>query len=114
MYRNCMQKRNCGCNMNETVVDPRMEQLCSNVINSYDDYDSCSCGFDEESAFPTNYMFGQSYVPFQTMNQTFRPCVGLKMGTIFPELVSPYTPGQSMREIEYLANNSIGGGCNGR
>ena len=48
------------------------------------------------------------------MNQTFIPCVGLKMGTIFPELVSPYMPGQSQREIEYIRNtNQIKEGCNG-
>lgn len=47
------------------------------------------------------------------MDKTFIPSVGLKMGTIFPELVSPYMPGQSMREIEYLkATNPIKGGCN--
>jgi len=47
------------------------------------------------------------------MDKTFKPCVGLKMGTIFPELVSPYMPGQSMKEIEYLEEtNKIGEGCN--
>lgn len=36
------------------------------------------------------------------------------MGTIFPELVSPYMPGQSQREIEYIRNmNQIKEGCNG-
>lgn len=35
------------------------------------------------------------------------------MGTIFPELVSPYMPGQSLAEIEYLkATNPIKEGCN--
>ena len=74
----------------------------------------CECGFDEEcGAFPANYMFGQSYVPIQIMNKTFTPEVGLKMGTIFPELVSPYMPGQSMAEIEYIRKtNRIGEGCN--
>ncbi len=50
--------------------------------------DNCECGFDEEdNAFPTNPMFAQSYVPWQTMDRTFLPSVGLKMETIFPELV---------------------------
>ena len=41
------------------------------------------------------------------------PCCGLKMGTIFPELVSPYRPGQSMEFNDYLrARNEIGEGCN--
>ena len=35
------------------------------------------------------------------------------MGTIFPELVSPYCPNQSLEEINYLKRtNQIGGGCN--
>lgn len=46
-------------------------------------------------------MFGQSYVPIQRMTTTFRPCTGLKMGTIFPELVDPYTAGQSMEEDQF-------------
>ena len=72
---------------------------------------------DEEpvsNMFPSNPMLGQSYVPLQEMNRTFTPCCGLKMGTIFPELVSPYMPGQSMAENDYLRrNNEIGEGCNG-
>ena len=57
--------------------------------------------------------FGQSYVPIQRMNETFTPRVGLKMGTIFPELVSPYVPGQSLAENVYLrCNNEIKEGCN--
>ena len=76
--------------------------------------DCCECGFDEEyNVFPENPMLGQSYVPMQYMDQTFKPCVGLKMGTIFPELVSPYTPCQSMREIDYIREtNIIKEGCN--
>ena len=45
----------------------------------------------------------QSYVPWQVMGETFNPEVGLKMGTIFPELVSPYSPGDSQRVMEYLS-----------
>ena len=38
---------------------------------------------------------------------------GLKCGTIFPELVSPYSPGDSMRQNQYLeTTNTIGEGCN--
>ncbi len=76
--------------------------------------DCCKCGFEEkDNVFPENPMLGQSYVPIQYMDKTFKPCVGLKMGTIFPELVSPYMPGQSMNEIKYLsATNTIKEGCN--
>ncbi len=92
-----------------------LENKCDNMCmpcNSYND--DCECGFDEEiGVFPQNPMLAQSYVPTQYMDRTFRPCVGLKMGTIFPELVSPYYPGQSMEEIAYIeATNKIGEGCN--
>lgn len=79
------------------------------------DNSNCGCGFNEEiNLFPNNPMLAQSYVPIQYMDKTFVPCCGLKMGTIFPELVSPYRAGQSMQEIDYLrARNEIGEGCNG-
>ena len=91
-----------------------MEKQCDNVVSYEDAYDGCQCGFEEEdNVFPENPMLGQSYVPIQYMDKTFKPCVGLKMGTIFPELVSPYMPGQSMNEIEYLAaTNTVKEGCN--
>lgn len=112
---------NCNCNKENNVIE---EKLCSNVSN-YDDclanynlnYNKCACcecGYDEaDNGFPENPMFGQSYVPVQRMNKTFKPCVGLKMGTLFPELVSPYMPCQSIAENEYIAaTNKIKGGCN--
>ena len=116
MYRNYMQRRSCctcnqQCNNNE---EDMIDTTCEYVQNTIDMQDDCECGFDEEdNLFPTNPMFAQSYVPWQTMDKTFTPCVGLKMGTIFPELVSPYMPGQSMEEIEFIRNaNTIGMGCN--
>ena len=57
---------------------------------------------NQRSVFPRNPELGQSYVPIQYMDKTFKPEVGLKLGTIFPELVRPYSPLQSMREIKYL------------
>lgn len=117
--------RNCSCmnnNYQENLCDEQndiIEQQCSNVNNcsscNHNNYvDCCECGFDEEyNVFPENPMLAQSYVPIQYMDKTFKPCVGLKMGTIFPELVSPYEPCQSMREIEYIASrNTIKEGCN--
>ena len=48
-----------------------------------------------------------------SVSYTHLPDVGLKMGTIFPELVSPYMPCQSMHKIEYLRmSNEIKEGCN--
>ena len=124
MY-NRFRNRNCMyCNNNNQVL----EDVCDDVSNyntasnnncdmdccEMNNYD-CGCGFDtEESVFPTNPMLAQSYVPIQTLDKTFTPCCGLKNGTIFPELVSPYEPCDSMRFIDYLKRrNSIGEGCNG-
>ncbi len=120
MYRSC---RKCHCMNNSyqennnnscDMENDMMETNCQNVV-SYSQYeDGCSCGFDEElNLFPENPMLAQSYVPIQYMDKTFKPCVGLKMGTIFPELVSPYVPGQSMEEINFIREmNTIGKGCN--
>lgn len=116
MFRNrkcyCMNNsyQNNSCELQEDIL----ENKCDNV-NSYENYDeSCSCGFDEEyNMFPENPMLAQSYVPIQYMDKTFKPCVGLKMGTIFPELVSPYVPCQSIEEIDFIRKtNTIGKGCN--
>ena len=115
MQRHC--KWNCNCmwvNQNDNC-DDKYETKCSNVANEREGYnDNCMCGFDEEeNLFPTNPMFGQSYVPWQRMKKTFVPEVGLRMGTIFPELVNPYCPGQGMEEIKYIEQtNTIGKGCN--
>lgn len=104
-------------NMDQTANQGVMENMCDNVVSPAQDYNSnCSCGFDDDytdNVFPENPNLGQSYVPIQTMNETFKPCVGLKHGTIFPELVSPYMPGDSMKQIKYIEKtNSIGEGCN--
>lgn len=99
-------------NQNDNMM---FSKVCSAFDNNIIKPNSCACGFDMNvtSNFPDNPMYGQSYVPIQTMNRVFNPEVGLKMGTIFPELVSPYAPCQSIREIEYLKNsNQIGEGCN--
>ena len=107
--------RRCRCmyNMNNYSQDV-LEDKCSNVSTTQNYNDECECGFDEEyDVFPTNPMLAQSYVPIQIMDKTFKPCVGLKHGTIFPELVSPYEPGQSMEEIAFIERtNKIGEGCN--
>ena len=117
---NCMY-----CNNNNNQV---LEDVCDDISNyniasnnncnmnccEMNNYDY-GCGFDtEESVFPSNPMLAQSYVPIQTLDKTFTPCCGLKNGTIFPELVSPYEPCDSMRFINYLKmRNTIGEGCNG-
>ena len=121
MFRRRYQR--CYCMNNDTTCTSNnsnvLEDKCDNVCPcEYEECDTneCKCGFDEDyemSVFPENPMLAQSYVPWQYMDKTFKPCVGLKMGTIFPELVSPYMPCQSMRTLEYLeATNTIGEGCN--
>lgn len=111
--RRCFVMHNPGCNDNS-----ELETLCQNVPNNNNSQSyncNCNCGFDEDEddGFPTNPMFAQSYVPVQVMNETFMPCSGLHKGTIFPELVSEYCPGQSMAEIQYLMDtNPIKEGCN--
>ncbi len=110
-------KRHCCCNNSANNYDNESvdEEISpsSNICHTLET--NCSCGFDmdSEAVFPVNPTLAQSYVPIQRMNKIFSPEVGLKMGTIFPELVSPYSPGQSIQEIEYLkATNPIGEGCN--
>ena len=114
MYRNCQWKKCCCCNNNDNNL---LEDVCDNVENincANNNFEECACGFDEEISPFTDYpMYGHAYVPIQRMNKTFTPCVGLKMGTIFPELVSPYEANQSVNEIEFLRNaNEIKEGSN--
>lgn len=112
-YRRCQCMNNMS-NYNQDAI----EEKCSDVCSYNNEYtkNECECGFDEEEVydvFPSNPMLAQSYVPIQFMDKTFVPCVGLKHGTIFPELVSPYSPGQSMEEIDFIERtNTIGEGCN--
>ena len=117
MFRNykkcyCMNNnyKNNSCELQKDMI----EEKCSNVSSYEDNVNSCECGFDEEyGVFPENPSLAQSYVPFQYMDRTFKPNIGLKMGTIFPELVSPYVPCQSMEEINFIRKtNTIGKGCN--
>ena len=116
-YRQC----NCMSNnqnkstesVNEMFETANLNTLMQKMNSNYED--NCECGFDdyEFNPFPENPVLGQSYVPIQQMDKTFKPNVGLKMGTIFPELVMPYSPGQSMMENEYIAaTNMIKEGCN--
>jgi len=111
--------RRCHCfNNTEQCYNPNLIETSCNNIPNYNDSDNsndCDCGFDDEemNVFPSNPMLAQSYVPYQYMEKTYKPCIGLDHGTIFPELVSPYFPGDSMREIEFLRkSNTIGEGCN--
>jgi hypothetical protein len=114
-YRNCYCSNNSNTNLNCENNDDTIQESenCQNTCNNTEA--NCQCGFNmnTESVFPDNPMFAQSYVPIQRMNKVFTPEVGLQMGTIFPELTSPYYPCQSIREIEFIQNsNEIKEGCN--
>ena len=117
MFNRRYRRYSCMNNCCDESANDMIEEKCSNIY-SCDDMEEevdCECGFDEGEVdvFPINPMLGQSYVPIQYMDKTFKPQIGLKMGTIFPELVSPYYPCQSMQEIAYLeTTNKIGEGCN--
>lgn len=114
MRRNCRCKKCYASNTCTKFNDDVLEDACDNAEAISNCDNMCSCGFEEEeSVFPANPMLAQSYVPWQVMDKTFKPCIGLKMGTIFPELVSPYVPCQSIEEIEFIkCKNQIGEGCN--
>lgn len=60
--------------------------------------------------FPTNYMYGYTYVPSQILKEAFSPDVALKKGTLFPELVSEWCPNESIEAIEYLRSGQVGRG----
>ncbi len=113
-YRKCHCMNNNYSNDSCEEQNEIMENQCDDVVSYNDMYNDCDCGFEEEyNVFPENPMLAQSYVPIQYMDKTFKPCVGLKMGTIFPELVSPYVPCQSMEEQDFIRRmNKIGEGCN--
>ena len=113
MNRTCRRKYYNYSNLPEEAVEDACE--CVDNDNMYvNEQDECDCGFEEEDmTFPMCPELAQSYVPIQTLDKTFTPEVGLRMGTIFPELVSPYEPCQSIEEINYIKErNEIKGGCN--
>lgn len=113
-FRRCYcMNNNQHCQNKDMIEKACNSNKCNCPTMGYNQ--NCSCGFDEDEmdVFPENPMLAQSYVPIQYMDETFKPCAGLDNGTIFPELVSPYKPGDSMRENEFLRRtNTIGEGCN--
>lgn len=63
---------------------------------------------NNNNLFPNKVMYGHAYVPNQRLVNVFSKQDALKHGTLFPELVSPYMPGQSMEVIDFLRRD--GGG----
>lgn len=86
MCRKCCKPKENSCRI--------IKKACSSIPNRF-------------GAFPENYLYGYAYTPNQQINETFEPSCGLRNGTIFPEIVSPYEPDDSIRFINYLKQ----GGC---
>lgn len=102
----CNCRRSCN-SMNNGIYSNNIMTSNNGLTTSCSGCNNCnSCGVAQPT-FPSNYLYGHAYTPVQTLNETFNPQLGLQNGTIFPELVSPYYPGQSMDFINYLRN----GGC---
>ena len=105
---------NCGCNNSNSNSYNNYNNNYNNINYDYM-YNSNSQNMSNNSnisnnfsinrnPFPNNYLYGHAYTPNQILNKTFAPKVALQNGTIFPELVSPYVPGQSIDFINYLRN----------
>lgn len=82
--------------------------MCSCSNNNFNtSYSSNS--YDASGYNSVNYNYARSYVPSQVFRTTFSPMEGLANGTMFPELVRPYYPSESLETINYLRSNR--GGC---
>ncbi len=92
----CRCNSRCYCNRNCNSNCPFMNNNNSNNMFA----NSCT----NSNPFPENYLYGHAYTPVQYLKETYKPEVGLENGTIFPELVSSYYPGQSIDFIEFLRN----------
>lgn len=112
MY-NCNRRCRCNCsctsNQNSNYRVRMNSTRCQNTRNSCNSEIYADICNDNNSTpiFPENYLYGHAYTPNQTMKNIFVPEVGLNNGTIFPELVSPYSPGQSMDFINYLREGGV-------
>ena len=86
MPRNTMQGRNpnCNCDMNESCINPRMNNPCD---------DDCNRGRDMLYGVPLT----MAYVPWQNFECTYEPAQALQIGTIFPELDKPFYGRKGMR-----------------
>ena len=82
-FKRCYCMNNSAYNTNSNVLEDKCDDVCPCEYEECEK-DECEFGFDEE----------------------------YEMG-VFPELVSPYMPCQSMRVNEFLeATNKVGEGCN--
>lgn len=114
--RCCNQYSNCRCqnrNLDYFNMYSRNNSNCG-CMNHNDNHSHCCMNNNDNNnsnAFPCNYLYGHAYTPNQTLNELFDPQTGLDNGSMYPELVSPYYPGQSIEFIEYLKTTGRNGGC---
>lgn len=105
--------RRCNCRCNSRCMNCNSINNCGCRNCARGNTNSCGCNMyanetsSNNNAFPENYLYGHAYTPNFCMGRTFTPECGLENGTIFPELVSPYSPGQSIDFIEYLRNGGM-------
>lgn len=89
---------------------------CSNNNNNNCQYNTGYSNSCNSTVFNTNgfesYSYANAYVPNQVLGTPFSPMQGLQNGTMFPELVRPYYPGQSLEQMNYLRYGRRGGCCN--
>lgn len=86
----CSNNNNNGCQTNRSC-----SSSCNRTVYNTN-------GFE-------NYNYAEAYVQNQILGEPFSPIQGLQNGTMFPELVRPYYPGQSLEQINYLRSGR--GGC---
>ena len=103
----CQNQPRCRCQRANT----NSCSLCSRNVSQTCPYMNSNNSSNTSNPFPSNYLYGHAYTPNQRMNELFDPQTGLSCGSMYPELVSPYSPGDSMAFIEYLKTTDRNGGC---
>ena len=79
--------------MNKNLYKQNMMCGCMNPNNNF-----CRV----PSFMPSDPMLANSYVPYQMIEDIYTPETALNEGTIFPELVSPYSSGESYMTLMEL------------
>ncbi len=102
----------CSCSNNSCNSCRNNFNAFNNSASSFNGYNGLNGGGYSSSNFSNSGMsYGNAYVPNQTLNTVFSPMEGLSNGTMFPELVRPYCPGQSLEIMNYLKYSDRGGCC---
>ncbi len=70
--------------------NPRMSH-CSNCMEPRVTYHHPGCNCYPKVEHAKDMVLAMGYVPWQNLNSVFEPDKALQMGTLFPELLKPYT-----------------------